>query len=167
MSDLRAVAKILHEAFPDFYELKGLSGPEIERILRLRFKYEKWVNRIKQCVINRSLIFFFTDTYDRVAFVAEEEYGNKLVGVVIISHVIGDLWNLDQIAVDPNYRRQHIGERLLKKAILHVKNAGGRRIQLFVSTDNISALGLYTKLGFTNANKLNHMILDLSRYEHE
>ena len=160
-SDLPRVVEILKNAFPDMYDFKNLTDSEIGKILYLRFKYEKWISRIQQCVIEHSIKLLFTSKFDRQAFVAEEKSECKIVGVAIVSHIIGDVWNLDQIAVHSNYQKKGIGTQLMKKVMSHVKDRAGK-IQLSVSVNNINAVEFYRKLGFTSPNQLYYMTVDLS-----
>lgn len=156
LSDLLSVVEILRDT--DMF--RGLTSSNIKKILYHRFGYGKWINRIGRCLKNGSLRFFFTDTYDLTAFVAEEAK-DGVVGVIIAYLRTDDVWLLHQIAVLPNYRRRGIGYQLMKKLIWHVESKGGRKIELYVQPDNSGAIKLYTKLGFTIANQPILMTIDL------
>lgn len=160
-SDLPRVVGILKAAFPDMYDFKNLTDSEIERILYLRFKFEKWISRIQRCAIEHSMKFLFTSKFDRQAFVAEEKSENEIVGVAIVSHIIRDVWNLDQIAVHSSYQNRGIGTQLMKNVMSHVENRTGK-IQLSVSVNNANAVEFYRNLGFASSNQLYYMIIDLS-----
>jgi len=156
LSDLPNVATILK----DFVEFRGLDISNIERMLYLRFRYGKWINRIDRCIKHGSPKFLFTDTYDLTAFVAEEAK-NRVVGVIIAYPTMDDVWLLHQIAVLPNYRRRGIGYQLMKKLVAHIKSREGQKIQLYVQPNNLAAVKLYKKLGFTIANQPILMEMDL------
>lgn len=152
LSDLPSVVKILQSAFLDVYEHRG---SKIKKILYLQFKYGKL------SVIKRSLEFLLTNTYDEAVFVAEEVSENKVVAVAKVGPISQDVWSLRQIATLPNYRGRNVGTQLLKRVMSYVKSKGGEKIQLYVRTDNASAIKLYSKLGFNIANELHLMVKDL------
>ncbi len=64
--------------------------------------------------------------------------------------LIGDEAHITTLAVHPDHRRQHIGERLLVHDILEAKRVGARWITLEVRVSNESAQRLYYKYGFKN-----------------
>lgn len=59
------------------------------------------------------------------------------------------LAHLLKIVVDPRYRKQGIGERLLKESILLLNRCSIDKIYLEVASKNSMALRLYEKLHFT------------------
>ena len=78
--------------------------------------------------------------------VAEDEFG--LVIGFIDYWVTFDSSTIAQIAVHPNYRRNHIAEALLREAIKECYIKKAMTITLEVRTKNVSAIGLYHKCGF-------------------
>jgi len=154
-SDLTSVAEILQNAFPNAHEFRGSTSSKIKRNLRLQFKYGKL------SVIRRSLEELLTNTYDEVVFVAEDISKNKVVAVAKVGPITRDVWSLRQIATLPNYSGRHMGTQLLKRVMAYVKSKGGQKIQLYVRTENASAITLYTKLGFTIKNRINLMTKDI------
>jgi ribosomal protein S18 acetylase RimI-like enzyme len=143
------------------YAFIGLNTKQISRLLALRLKYEKYVDRIKRCAFKRSLKQLFTNSFDRTIFVAEYEPENKIVGVAFISNFLEEVWSLDIIAVHPSYYRRGIGTQLIKKIKSYVKSRKGNKILSNVTTDNIKAIKLYTKLGFTKTYQTYTMELDV------
>lgn len=160
-SDLSSIVEILQNTFSNSYEYLGLTGSDLQRNLFLHFKYEKWINRIERCVYKHSLKFLFTNTYDPVIFVAEGGYKNKVVGVATAYPITDDVWRLDQIAVLPDYRGRGIGSQLMRKIISHVKSKRGKKIEVYVTPNNRSAMKLHTELGFTVETKSNIMTFRL------
>lgn len=63
--------------------------------------------------------------------------------------MIEDEYHLNNIAVDSNYRRMGIARKLIETMIDYVKSKNGRRILLEVMQENLSAIRLYEKMGFT------------------
>jgi len=64
--------------------------------------------------------------------------------------LIGDEAHITTLAVHPDLRRQHIGERLLINDIAEARHVGARWITLEVRVSNESAQRLYYKYGFKN-----------------
>lgn len=62
--------------------------------------------------------------------------------------VILDEAHVTTIAVDPRYRRQHIGERLLVALLDEAMRRGARWVTLEVRKSNYGAQALYRKYGF-------------------
>lgn len=148
MSDFPSVVEIFQNCLPDHPRYRCLTTSGIE-VIYLRFDFEKWVSRIGQRIRRGSLRFLFSDVRDRATFVAEES--NKLVGVAEVYPTTNDEWLIDAIAVLPNYHKRGIGSQLVKKLMSHIINKGGKKIQLYVQSHNVSAIRSYTKLGFTIA----------------
>lgn len=79
---------------------------------------------------------------------------SMLIGAFIDEKVIGfintvcviDEVDINNVAVLKEYRRQHIGEELIKYALKHYSQA--KKIFLEVRESNIPAISLYEKLGF-------------------
>jgi ribosomal protein S18 acetylase RimI-like enzyme len=61
----------------------------------------------------------------------------------------GKIWS---IAVSPEFRRQGIGEALLKAAVNHL--AMYERTYLLVDSNNVAAISLYHKISFTETGKI-------------
>jgi 4-oxalocrotonate tautomerase family enzyme len=54
------------------------------------------------------------------------------------------------LAVDPDYRRQQIGRRMMEKAAFALKKRGCPKINLQVRTSNRAVIAFYERLGYTN-----------------
>ncbi|MBM7646585.1 ribosomal-protein-alanine N-acetyltransferase [Scopulibacillus daqui] len=77
--------------------------------------------------------------------IAEDE--DKIVGYCGV-WVIIDEAHITNIAVLPDYRRQKIGEGLLRKTIHYATLRKARKMSLEVRVSNKAAQNLYHKLGF-------------------
>jgi ribosomal-protein-alanine N-acetyltransferase len=64
--------------------------------------------------------------------------------------VLGDVADLDRIAVAPAVRRRGVARTLLGELI---SQAGGSRMLLEVGADNEAAIGLYESYGFTTISR--------------
>ena len=78
--------------------------------------------------------------------------GEKVAGYVGSQTVI-DESDMMNIAVDPEYRKQGIGESLVEKLIVHLAARGSRVLTLEVRASNDPAINLYHKLGFVQVGR--------------
>ncbi len=92
---------------------------------------------------------------DCVRFVARKK--NNVVGVATLSYKkpgnhFPQGWWLWGLVVRPRYRGLGIGLELISSAILEIKKRAGKDIKILVEKENLTALALYEKIGFTEAN---------------
>ncbi len=97
------------------------------------FQYEVAENRVARC------------------FVAETE--DHHIAAMIVSWIIVDEMHIATIATHPDYRRQGIGERLLRDALLDGRDAGAHLAFLEVRESNEVAQAMYRKFGFHVSGK--------------
>lgn len=57
-------------------------------------------------------------------------------------------WTLNDLYVDKDYRKQGIGEKLIKTAMEYAKNDNAQFIELSTAVDNYLAQNVYEKIGF-------------------
>lgn len=84
---------------------------------------------------------------ERGLFYSVRTSAGKLIAYLLLQNQI-DLYEVMQLSVDPNYRRQGIAESLLRLATAQVAQEGSEAIFLEVRESNQSAIALYHKLGF-------------------
>lgn len=65
------------------------------------------------------------------------------------------------VSVLHNWAGKGIAANLMKESVSYIKGLGGMKISLQVSVDNISALNLYKKIGFTIIN-ISGEIIDMN-----
>lgn len=80
-------------------------------------------------------------------FVIEESLKREIVGYTGF-WLIGEEAHITTLAVHPDHRRQHIGERLLIHSIQTARRIGANWMTLEVRVSNEAAQGLYYKYGF-------------------
>jgi ribosomal protein S18 acetylase RimI-like enzyme len=106
------------------------------------------------------------DTADGALFVAEQDA--RLVGYICLFGRVPppDPDEIDQphsyiadLYVQPDVRRQHVGERLLKEAEEHAQRLGVHKIELEVLADNREAIRFYRRQGYTD-----HIIIMTKRF---
>ena len=81
-------------------------------------------------------------------------YGHPDEMFVYVANIQGlklssDVGAIQNVAVLPEYRRQGLGQALVLKALQGFKQTGVHRVTLEATTDNISAVNLYHRIGFT------------------
>ena len=73
--------------------------------------------------------------------------GETVAGYVGSQTVLGEA-DMMNLAVDPDFRRQGIGEALVLRLVAELKSRGAYCLTLEVRASNEAAIGLYDKLGF-------------------
>ena len=75
----------------------------------------------------------------------------KEVQAVACGWMVVDELQITLVAVDPEHRRQGLGQRVLISLLKQAHARGARRATLEVASCNQAAIGLYRRCGFTNA----------------
>lgn len=78
------------------------------------------------------------------------EVDGTVVGYVG-SWMIADEAHITTLGIHPQWRRQHIAERLMLAVLAEARRRGVRRVTLEVRISNTAAQNLYRKLGFESA----------------
>ncbi len=97
------------------------------------FQYEVAENRVARC------------------FVAET--ADHRIAAMIVSWIIVDEMHIATIATHPDFRRQGIGEQILRSALLDGRDAGAHLAFLEVRESNDAAQAMYRKFGFRASGK--------------
>jgi ribosomal protein S18 acetylase RimI-like enzyme len=79
---------------------------------------------------------------------ADRVCGLITVAIMPASLMLGTAWSIRDLYVAPHQRRTGIANALLHHIIHSARAAGALRVSLHTETDNISALTLYTTIGF-------------------
>ena len=85
-------------------------------------------------------------------YVAVAEYGAEKAGYGEIRFVAGEA-QIYNIAIAPEFRREGIGEALLRHMIAKAEDNGCELVTLEVRGGNEAAMALYTKLGFREVGR--------------
>ncbi|HEX2139395.1 MAG TPA: ribosomal protein S18-alanine N-acetyltransferase, partial [Woeseiaceae bacterium] len=73
--------------------------------------------------------------------------GDDVIGYGVLSIAAGEAHVLN-LCVDPDYRNQGYGDRLLDDILLRARQSGVKEVFLEVRPSNVNALSLYRKKGF-------------------
>ena len=90
---------------------------------------------------------------ESVIFVALNNNNSKPVGFTQLYPNYSSVraiknWTLNDLYVDKDYRKQGVGEKLIKKAMEYAKNQHAKFVELSTAFDNYSAQSVYEKIGF-------------------
>ncbi|MCL6517492.1 ribosomal protein S18-alanine N-acetyltransferase [Alicyclobacillus sp.] len=124
---------------PEAVVLRPMQVRDLDEVLRIE----------KRC---------FTAPWSRHAFLTElvenqfahytvAEYRGRLAGYAGVWLIL-DEGHVTNIAVDPDFRGRHLGERLLRHLMAQCAARGITRMTLEVRVSNTVAQNLYRKLGF-------------------
>lgn len=78
---------------------------------------------------------------------------NGIIAGYVGSQSVLDAADMMNIAVSPDYRRQGIGQSLVKGLVAHLKQNDIIALLLEVRVSNTAAISLYEKLGFVQAGR--------------
>jgi ribosomal protein S18 acetylase RimI-like enzyme len=84
----------------------------------------------------------------------EKAIGFTLIYVTFSSLALNKILILNDLYVDPNVRKNGIGEKLILQAVVLAKELGSKLIRLRTAKSNTVAQGLYTKMGFVREDYL-------------
>ncbi len=90
---------------------------------------------------------FDPDTPRRVALVACKEQTSEVSGFVI-ARCEGEDWEIENVVVEPKWRRQGIGGELIRVLLSRARQEGAVSVLLEVRESNTAARELYAKWGF-------------------
>ena len=82
---------------------------------------------------------------DTIFIVAEKD--NKIIGYLGMYLFLEDA-DISNVAVEKEYRRQHIGRELLEYILSEAKSRGVKNVALEVRETNVPAIRLYESMGF-------------------
>jgi len=96
---------------------------------------------MQEDIVNNDLATYF------VAIV-----NNEVIGYMGIWHIV-DQAHITTLAIKKEYRRQHIGENLIKIVFEKLRTLAINEVTLEVRENNFKAINLYKKLGFYEEGK--------------
>lgn len=84
----------------------------------------------------------------------EKAIGFTLIYVSFSSLALNKILILNDIYVDPNVRKNGVGQKLIIQAVALAKELGSNLIRLRTAKSNTVAQGFYTKMGFVREDYL-------------
>lgn len=88
------------------------------------------------------------DDYTHRGFTYEVTLDKKLVGTIVLLPTRPETLEIVNIAVEPNFQKQGIGQQMLDFAINYAKKNYYRTLEIGTGSTSIGQLYLYQKVGF-------------------
>jgi len=132
-------------------EIKRIELNEANLVVGLFNQYRIFYGKLSDLGMAKAFIDARLENNESIIFVALEE--NRPVGFTQLypkysSARLTKNWILNDLFVDSDYRKQGIGEELIKTAMNFAKIQGSTFVQLETAVDNFSAQSLYEAIGF-------------------
>ncbi len=92
------------------------------------------------------------NAYINDAIVLGNNHDGSVDGVVVISHLSDQAWEIKNVAVAPSSQGKGIGKALLRTALEACASQGARQVWIGTGNSSIDQLALYQKIGFRMVN---------------
>jgi ribosomal protein S18 acetylase RimI-like enzyme len=131
--------------------IKRVNLPEANLVIGLFDKYRMFYKKDSDIALADRFIKTRLANNESAVFVALD--GNRPVGFTQLYPQYSSVsavknWILNDLYVESDYRKQGIGEALIKTAMDFAKDDGATYVQLETSVDNYTAQRLYEDIGF-------------------
>lgn len=140
-------------------EIKRISSLESNLVIELFDNYRVFYKQPSDIELAKDFIQARLDNNESVIFVAtvNEENQIKPIGFTQLYPKFSSgkaikMWVLNDLYVEPEYRRKSTGENLIKTALKYAKQDGARYVELSTAVDNYNAQSLYESIGFYKQN---------------
>jgi len=143
-------------------EIKRIGLNEANLVVSLFNQYRIFYGKFSDLGMAKAFIDARLENNESVIFVALA--GDQPVGFTQLypkysSARLTKNWILNDLFVDNEYRKQGIGEKLIKKAMDFAKTQGSTFVQLETAVDNFTAQSLYEAIGFKKQEPDNEFFL--------
>lgn len=88
------------------------------------------------------------EDYIKTSVVLGIQESGGLHGVVVITPLSPNSWEIKNIAIDPRHQGKGLGKTLLKAAIEACQERGAHEVWIGTGNSSTKQLGLYQKMGF-------------------
>lgn len=136
-------------------EIKRIDSSESSFVIELFDKYRVFYKQPSNIDLAKSFIQARLDKNESVIFVAIVKDNNKVIPVGFTqlypkfsSGKAIKIWVLNDLYVEPEYRKQGIGEGLINSALKYAKDDRASHVELSTAVDNYLAQRLYESIGF-------------------
>jgi ribosomal protein S18 acetylase RimI-like enzyme len=136
-------------------EIKRINKQETGLVIDLFNKYRIFYNQPSDIATAKKFIQSRQDNNESIIFVALAQINNRKlpVGFTQLYHAYSSVraikyWILNDLYVEPDYRKKGIGEQLIKTAMQFAKADEAKFVELSTATDNYTAQTLYENIGF-------------------
>lgn len=136
-------------------DIKRIYIDEIDSVIELFDKYRIFYKQPSDIGLAESFLRERLSNNESVIFLAISNEGDKAVpaGFTQLYPKYSSIrtiknWILNDLYVAPAFRKQGIGEKLIKQTMDFAKTGGSRFVELSTATDNFTAQSLYEGIGF-------------------
>lgn len=134
-----------------YMEIKRITLAEANLVIGLFDKYRVFYKKESDAGLAERFIKTRLGNNESVIFVALD--GEQPVGFTQLYPKYSSVsavknWILNDLYVEPEYRKQGVGEALIKTAMDFAKGDGATYVQLETAVDNYTAQNLYEGIGF-------------------
>lgn len=136
-------------------EIKRITGSERALVIELFDKYRVFYKKSSDIELAENFIKARLENNESVIFVALVRDQNKIIPVGFTqlypkfsSGRAIKIWILNDLYVEPEYRKQGVGKNLILTAMNYAKEDGVRQVELSTAVDNYTAQRLYESIGF-------------------
>ncbi len=132
-------------------EIKRIDQNEVNLVVGLFNQYRIFYGKFSDLGMAKAFIDARLENNESVIFVALDE--NQPVGFTQLYPKYSSVrlvknWILNDLFVNPEYRKRGIGETLIKTVMDFAKGQGAVYVQLETAVDNFTAQSLYEQIGF-------------------
>jgi len=134
-------------------EIKRIGLKDTHLVTGLFNQYRIFYNQFSDIGMAKAFIDERLQYNESVIFVAIDTDNQQPIGFTQLypkysSVRLSKNWILNDLYVDAGYRKQGIGERLIKTVMEFAKTTGATFVQLETAVDNYNAQHLYESIGF-------------------
>lgn len=134
-------------------EIKRIGLTEAQLVAGLFNQYRIFYNQFSDIGMAKAFIDERLQQNESIIFVAIDTEKQQAIGFTQLypkysSVRLSKNWILNDLYVDANYRKQGVGEKLIKTAMEFAKTTGATFVQLETAVDNYTAQHLYESIGF-------------------
>ncbi|MEI9808090.1 MAG: GNAT family N-acetyltransferase [Bacteroidota bacterium] len=136
-------------------EIKRISSSESNLVTDLFNKYRIFYKQAPDLLLAETFIHARLDNNESVIFVALVQDKDKMIpaGFTQLYPHYSSVravknWILNDLYVDASFRKQGIGEVLIKTAMDFARKENAKLVELSTAVDNLTAQSLYEAIGF-------------------
>ena len=140
-------------------EIRRINSTESSLVIDLFDKYRVFYKKASNIELARDFIQTRLDRNESVIFVAIVKDKNEVIPVGFTqlyprySSVRAiKIWLLNDLYVEPEFRKKGIGESLIKTVLKYAKDDGASQVEISTAIDNYTAQSLYESIGFKKEN---------------
>lgn len=144
-------------------KIKRINTSEISLVTELFDKYRVFYKQTSNIELAKNFLQARLDKNESVIFVATVNDKNDVIPVGFTqlyprfsSRRAIKIWVLNDLYVEPKYRKQGIGESLINIALKYAKQDRTSHVELSTAVDNYIAQSLYESIGFKKRNPGTH-----------